>query len=629
VAIDALPTAGMGWDAFEAFLDDLLVRLRLVDASPRLVDSYRYGTQGQAQDGIDHVGEYDDGSKATFQCKEQQRLTDGDIDDIISRTTYDAMRHVIVYSRVASADARRKVGAIPAWSICDARDLANLVRSLPLHEGRTLLDTHFDVQFRHRFLPLAGTDVFLPWDEYFAPLLRSGIRFSHTWELVGRNGEVATLLEALLAENGPAIIIVEGPAGRGKSRLVLEMLRRFAEIRSGVPMLVRSENRQLDSDAVKELPDCECLLVAEDAHRDPGGVAALLSFVRRTPRATVVITTRPSGAAAVEDAMVAAQFDSTEVLHHPLDPLSLPEARNLVSVLAGSDVELSGEFAEGLAKEARPTPLVAVLAVALIRRGELTAPLGVDRNFRSEILRRYGAAVADGVEGVPAEVVQATLALIAAIGPIGLDNLEKLEAMAAFLGVDRPELLATLTRLADNGVVLERDRRIQVVPDVIGDLALERMAVSMGVDTGYVARLWKEFGSSTPDLVPVIAELDWRVKHGTTDNGGNAPDLFAALGQEIIAAILPASNAERVAILALLRPVAATQPGFIVDLVDTVLANPADDDNPGGYGLTHANVTTSACELLGICARVDVSVLDRVLDLLWRLARVDASVACR
>jgi len=124
-----LPTGGMGWEEFEDFLDALLVRLRLVPGvASRLVDSSRYGRQGQKQDGIDHCGSYDDGTTSTWQCKEQLKLTEADVQEIIENTGVAADKHVIVFSRVADGKARREVTKRVGWSIWDGRDLGNLVR---------------------------------------------------------------------------------------------------------------------------------------------------------------------------------------------------------------------------------------------------------------------------------------------------------------------------------------------------------------------------------------------------------------------------------------------------------------------------------------------------------------------
>ncbi|MDP3972952.1 MAG: hypothetical protein Q8P61_08600 [Candidatus Nanopelagicales bacterium] len=194
----------MGWNEFEAFLDDLLVRLRLVpNASPRLIESSRHGKAGQKQEGIDHFGRYDDGTQATWQCKEQLKLTEANVKKIISDTNVEAEHHVVVFSRIADAKARTQAAKHPGWKIWDQNDLSNLVRTLPLHEARTLLDAHFGTQVRRAFLPIAGSDVFLSVEDFYGPLLDEAKRFNHRAKLVGRDHDLATLANAIVDPNGP------------------------------------------------------------------------------------------------------------------------------------------------------------------------------------------------------------------------------------------------------------------------------------------------------------------------------------------------------------------------------------------------------------------------------------------
>lgn len=468
-----LPTAGMGWEKLEEFLDDLLVRLRLVPgAVPRLMESSRYGRPGQKQDGIDHLGSYGDRTTSTWQCKEQLALTEADVQDIIEKTGFPANKHVIVFSRVADAKARREIAKHAGWSIWDQRDLGHYVRSLPVHEARTLLDAHFGTAVRRQFLPMPGTDAFLGLEEFYGPLLAEDRRFHHKADLVGREADLAALVQGLTDPGGPKVIVVAAPAGRGKSRLVLEVLRQLQQMQPTIPVLVRVEQRPLDSAALQELPDGPGVLLAEDAHRDPAGVEMLLQYARRTPGTRVIVTSRPSGEMTVELAALAAQFDRAEILARTLTPLTIAAARELVTTLCGSGLSIPGRFAEALAQASRSTPLVAVVAIAMIRRGELSTALRLDEQFRREILLRYGQVITEGVPNVPAEQVRSTLALVAALSPVDLDDRALVDAMARFQGTAVPALLSTLDALTSHGVLLERTRKLSLTADVLADEVL-------------------------------------------------------------------------------------------------------------------------------------------------------------
>jgi len=625
-----LPTPEMGWDSFEAFLDDLLVRLRLVrGAIPRLVTSSRYGKAGQDQAGIDHLGAYDDDTTATWQCKEQLKLTEANVRKIIKDTEVAADKHVIVFSRVADAKARTEAAKQSGWSIWDQNDLANLVRTLPVHEARTLLDAHFGSAARRQFLPIAGTDVFLGLEEFYGPLLRTDRRFHHRTSLVGRADDVAALVSGLTDPDGPSIIAIGAPAGRGKSRFVLEVLREVQRNQATVPVLVRAEQRMLDSGALQELPDGPTTLLVEDAHRDPVGVAAVLQYARRTAGVRVVITSRPSGAAPVLAAAITAQFDLSEIFTHTLEPLSARSARDLVKELCGDDLTLPGPFAEALAQAARSTPIVAVVATSMLRRGELSSGLALDERFRDEILSRYGQVITDGVPDLSAADVRSTLALIAALAPVDLEDATLLDAMAQFQNTTLHGLLDVMHKLIDHGVLLERGRRLRVIPDVLADEALTTHTVRLGVDTGYASRIWEAFGTAqTATVVRNLAELDWRIRTGVEAPRGNAvSDVFAGVWHDVRTHVLDEGSAGRSAALTWLAAVAGSQSDRVFGLVQDMLAAPADSGRTAdmsAFELTHDDVRRHVAPLLRTCAAANADLLGGVLNQLWALARQDA-----
>jgi hypothetical protein len=623
-----LPTAGMGWDAFEALVDDLLVRLRLVPgANPALVTSSRYGKAGQDQAGIDLLGSYDDGSTATWQCKEQLTLTEANVTKIISDTEVAATRHVIVFSRVADAKASSAAASQEGWSIWDQRDLGNLVRTLPLHEARTLLDAHFGTQVRRQFLPVAGTDVFLGVEEFYRPLLRTDRRFHHNTPLVGRNADVAALVDALTDVAGPSVVLLDAPAGRGKSRLVLEVLRQIQNKQPLIPVLVRAEQRPLDSGALQELPDGPTLLLVEDAHRDPTGFAAVVQYARRTEGVRVLLTSRPSGAAPVTEAVLAAQFDLSELLSRTLAPLTASAARELITSLLREDLTLPGPFSEALAQAARATPLIAVVAIEMIRRGELSTALTLDSRFRNDVMLRYGQVTTDGIPGLPADRVKSTLALIAALTPVDLDNADLIEAMAQFEGIAQAELLTAFKQLVDHGVLLQRGRHLRVVPDVLADEVLTGQAVQLDTDTGYVDRVWAAFGmTQAATVLRNLAELDWRIRSLAVESGAaSVVDVFGRLWLDVRGEVLAADNAGRTAALGQLGTVAGSQSDRVFSLVADLLAAPASPDevtSAWNYH-THHDVRRAAAPVLRTCATANPHLLPSVLDALWELAIYD------
>jgi hypothetical protein len=617
-----LPTDALTWDQLEAFVDELLERLqRQPGAEPRLLSAHRYGRSGDDQEGIDHFGTYDDGSTATWQDRARIGLGPANVKKIVEETEVTADRHVIVYSRKASADARKETRQHTGWEIWDQRDLTNKVRALPTHEARALLDNHLGRTVRRTVLPAADTDTFIGLDEQFQPLLGEHRVFHHRADLLGRDDELDQL-GGNLTSPGKKVVVVSAPGGRGKSRLVLEALRATGAADPQRPVVVRAGSLALGPDALNELRGLPAAILVEDAQRDLPGLDAVLSYVRRAEGAQAVVTCRPSATGAVRQAAITAGFDTTEIVVIELEPLEPNEARELVRQLATSAGKtLHEDFVEILAHEARDCPLVAVVALSMLASGALsTAALTLDANFRQQILDRFGDVMRTGIPGMTSSEAAETLALIAALSPIRLDDDTLLDAMASFVSLTRAQLLHRVEALIDHGVLQDRQRIIRIVPDVLADESLDAAAVRAGVDTGYVDRLWAAFGDHAATLARNLAELDWRLR-----NTGDAPDLLAAVWTDIAEEIVTADAAGRLTALPLLRDLAGPQAVRVTDLVDTLISQPAgQSERWPGHLVTDDNVRNELAPILGTCVRTgEGQVISRALDLLWSLARCD------
>jgi hypothetical protein len=626
-----LPTAALNWESFEKFLEDLLVRLRLVPgATPRLVSSSGFGRQGQDQKGIDQLGTYDDGTTCTWQCKQHATLSAADVRKIIKDTEIQADKHVIVFSRVADALAREEAGKMPGWEIWDRDDLANFVRTLPKHEGRTLLDTHFDTAFRRRFLDMPSQDMFLMVDEFFRPLLAPGKLFHHRTRLVGRNHEREELISALTTYRDSRVVILEAATGRGKTRLVLEVLQQVRIAAPLRPALISTGSRRLDSDALAELPDGPAVIVVEDVHRDLPGLPALLDYAVRTDGTQLMVTTHGAATQQVRALALAAQFDTSRIEVLKLSPLSLPSSRELVTTLQrDAELRLTDRFAEHLARQTPPFPVVAVLAVALVRAGELTtASLTLNAKFTDEVMGRYGTAIIRGITDVPTQETEALLALVAGLSPVNLADDELSEGMAIFLGIDKPTLLRRITLLVDHGALLLRGTDLRVVTDVLADELLTRHLVQAGVDTGEAARMWARFGTLHRFvLLRNLADAARRIELTAARVGDTAPDVFDDVWAQFSAEAVTADARGRSTVLGELGGLPLSQPRRAFNLVQQLLQRPSQpavlDDGLYQYPVTHAQVEEPAAAVLRACASVDPTLLPDVLDHLWDLAKTD------
>ena len=464
-------------------------------------------------------------------------------------------------------------------------------------------------------------DVFVGTEKYFAPLLAEGRVFHHRVALVGRAVELAAL-ETALGGSGSRVVVLSGPGGRGKSRLLLEALRALAVKTPGARQVVLAGVQALGPESFDTLSGGPVVVVVEDAQRDLSALAAILGYARRTASVQVLVTCRPSSAAAVRETAISAYFDTTEVQIVDLAPLDLPAARELVRLLAAAEgLTLQDGFAEALASEGRDCPLVPVVAVSMVAYGTLTtAALALNRDFRREILDRFGDVMRAGVPGITTDAAGEILAVLAALSPVSLEDHALLDAVSAFLDVSKEVILTRVEALTDHGVLLERERTVRVVPDVLGDESLSRAAVRAGSATGYVERLWMAFGAlAAPTLARNLAELDWRIQ-----STGAGPDLLGTVWADIERDVLAADARGRLDILPVLRDLAGPQPARVVNLVRDLMTNSSTDSHVfGDYTLTDTAVRRDLAPILGICARTGAACRGTALDLLWELACTD------
>ncbi|WP_164983839.1 restriction endonuclease [Cellulomonas endophytica] len=635
----------MLWESFEDFTERLLSAHRFcVEPLRHVVRVERWGRRGDKQDGIDFEGDLSDGASASWQCKRQDALTPADVRAAVTACTFEADVHHLVFSGEASRDARDEMAKYSSWELLDQRGLGRLLDDLPLHKQREVLDATWGVAVRKRVLEVPGEDAFLSLDAFASDRRDPDTVLNDLGPRLGREAELEALGAALdRTADWPAVVMVTGPGGRGKTRLLVEALSQFQEENRQIPVLCLSPGRTVDAAALAELPQTPAVIVVDDAHQEPSAVAPLLQYVRNVGGTQLVLSSRPSGVDALRVRVANARYPLSRVETVEVDELKRSQARALVaSVTEGLGLVLAAR--EYLTAQAMHSPYVAVIAANLIRRGELTAPLVVDGELREQVLARYEELAAGEVDGVPTGTVRRLLAVYAALGPVDDEGLHA--HFAEFCGLPVVDLLRLRKSLHDRGVLVTRSGLVRVVPDVLADDILEREA-AVGADaTGFAEELWTAFsGTQAARLVIALAELDWRL----TAQGG--PPVFDAIWDVVRSGLRTADHDGLYEALGRLEPLAVTQPHALVDALEDIRARldgtgagtdpkghattvPDEPRDPSALAgeaqppqwrrsATPEEVRRRMPELYGQCAASAPDLLETVLDALWALRRYD------
>ena len=638
-----LPTPSLTSAEFEDFTDRLLSAHRFSPGlAQRVTRVERWGRPGDPQDGIDFEGNLSDGTSASWQCKRYDKLTPSDVRAAVEACTFEADLHHLVFSGEASTATRTEIAKYPNWRLLDQRGLGRMLDDLPLHKRRDVLDATWGMQKRKLLLEVSGEDAFLSLDTFAADRMRRDTVLNDLGPRVGREPELAALGKALDGDGDrPIVVLVTGPGGRGKTRLLVEALAGFQAAHTQIPVLWLSPGRTVDSAALEELPQMPAIVVVDDAHHDPAAIAPLLQYARAVDGTQLIIASRPSGVRALRAAIVNARYPPSQLVAIDVGELKISHARALVtSITDGLGVVAAAR--EYFAQQATHSPHVAVIAANLICRGELTASVRVDEGLREQVLARYEEFAASEVDGVPTVTVRRLLATYAALGPVADDGVRP--AVAQFCQLTLVEMLRLCQSLHDRGVLVTRGGVTQVVPDVLADDLLETEA-AVGPDvTGFAEELWAAFADTHAErLVASLGELDWRL----TQRGG--PSVFGPVWEAVRAELATADYDGLCNALGRFSALTATQPDALIEVLEEIRARldgPADrrdGDRPTATAQPQSpdaqasdeplarwrrprtvdDVRHRMPELYGHCAVNAPDLLETALDALWDLRQQD------
>lgn len=630
-----VPTPELTWQQFEDFTERLLAAHRFCsDNVVHVTRVERWGRPGDKQHGIDFEGSFSDGSSAAWQCKQQKKLTPAQVDSVVSKCTFQADRYFLTFSGQASPAARTRINKYDNWELLDQRGLQRLLEDLPLPQRRHVLDETWGSAVRKRLLHSPGEDAFLRPVDAAAARSNPARILSDCGPLIGRESELQELVNGI-RQASPDVVILSGPGGRGKSRLLLEALTTVQESRPEVPVLYLSPGRRLDPDALHELPHAPAVIAVDDAHHTLTSIPLILTYMQQVAGTQLIFAIRDTHSDGLRSALAAAGFKKPRTT--ALGPMTRVNAYKLVNSLAAG-LELNFPLTSHLVEQATHSPHIAVLALNLARSGQLAGPLPLSENLRQEVLSRYQEVQTEAIGHFSTALIHRTLATYTALGPFDADtHTAATEELASFCGQTTIEHLRLLEQLEIRGVLLRNSSGVRVVPDVLADQILEHEAIVAGYDTSFVAELWNRFNTEAfPRLLNTLAELDWRLRHQ------GLPTVLDPIWSELCVEVLQTDLDGTSNALDKLQSLARNQPRRVVELLDSVrgrleknsiaidsVAGPRhltsgrlDRQTRERFGLepiTNQEIEDLLAKLYGLCAHADSAYLEAALDGLWAI----------
>lgn len=324
-APELLPTPWLSDRRFEDFVERLLKAQPLLGAQVRhVVEVARWGVPGDKQDGIDLLGRYSDDVTAAWQCKHLRTLTAAQVRKAVDELTFDGATELyLVYADVAKAAARNEIHKHESWRLWDRRDLTAMLRALPVQSQRDLLDEFWGGEVRRHFVE-SPEDAFVSLETFTRARLNPESVMNDLGPLSGRTAELDAMREALDRDSDGyrPVIVVVGPGGRGKSRLLTDSLRELHDQRPHIAVSCLAPGHVFSASAMAELRVGPSIVVIDDAHQTPEGLGALLAFARSRNDVQLVLASRPSGLRVISEQIIQTGFAPSEHQTVPVGELT-------------------------------------------------------------------------------------------------------------------------------------------------------------------------------------------------------------------------------------------------------------------------------------------------------------------
>lgn len=491
-------------EMFERFIADL-VSFLYPSRSTRT-----RGGRGHDQGGWDvlSIGE---GETIGIQCKQVERFGPAEARRAIAAVDRAVDRSILALSRVvspATADMLEDAG----WEIWDQDDISRKIRQLPGEQQDNLVDSFFCGQR----LALLGRDNPGPWvklDRFFAPFTRDGGVFTHNWDLVGRDADLTALGTAL--DGDQPVVVVSGPGGMGKSRLIKAGVERYAAAHPATLVRFLSPVADPSQETLEALGTGPKLLVVDDAH-DRDGLALLIDFVADpSNRARLLLATRPYAEQRIRNDLARfAMFKPAEINLAVLPKSAMQELAALALEKFGGDEG----WADVVQRIAGNNPLVAVMAARVITEKELSPEMvrNADK-MRAVVIERF-TQVLTGKIGSPEDnrLLRDMLGLIALLQPVRIDDREIGQLLESVTAHSAADATRAIKLLIDGGVLYKRGRFYRLMPDLLGDYLIDDICVQHdGRLSLFAERAINAVDDRLLTQVMVnLGRLDWRRNDG-------------------------------------------------------------------------------------------------------------------
>ncbi|MDE0018957.1 MAG: HEAT repeat domain-containing protein [Candidatus Poribacteria bacterium] len=467
--------------------------------------------------------------------------------------------YVLMTSTLLTAGNKRKIEdaknekrytfSLTCW---DAEDLITMTDEFPY-----LLNS-----FRDPHLP-----VFLPWQDMFQNQIAGQNRLlRYNYDTFGREDEI-NQFQIFVQDPEKILFMVYGSGGIGKTKLAIEFAKVIEREHSDYePLFFQMAGDSFESALADILPNRKYIFFVDDAHDfidNLGGIRIILNSPGYSESKAVLITRKPFKSFLESSFLTALPNNATDELEiRKLSPEKTKEFIRKYTQIS------DGSLLSGLAQIGRDTPLLAVMVIYLLEKGEGLGGLTQDKLVELA----FESYLNDSFQEHPASSEQRRKLLewLSGIAPIDIENNQIRDKLAEILKVEPYEVEQYRDNLKNDGLLFQYGTKQRVFPDALSDYILRKACfLSNGRPSSFHESLLKEFLPFLP--VKVVINL------ARVENITGQKSLLDEHVDSLKTQVREGDNFVRMATLEQMEGISYFRPDDAIDIFNIIFDSPKED----------------------------------------------------
>ena len=444
----------------------------------------------------------------------------------------------------------------------------------------------------------------------FADRAEQSTVIGHQAPLVGRQTQLSEIEDLFKSET--CIIVLHGPGGIGKTRLLLALSSLTP--RDTRLWYIRAEAETIEWELTNLNQDCQSIIVVDDAHRFSKlhQLNETLINPNLSGRVKIVLATR----SVFKDTVVnlLSPPSNVELVDVNVEPLSNAEIDELLS---NKPFSIANEVARhAILVIADGNPLFAGIAANLVQRGESLVGLS-----RDEVLICYlSDIVHDLAEVGYGDRYLAYIEIMSALGVIDLNNRALRERIREVIGINQIEEERMIARLEDTGLVERYWMTLKLTSEVIADhILIHHFFNPETRSADFKSQILDPFFEFRPkEILENLSRAE--IKSESVEMG----TLLGQKLEQMLRIVREGNNQDRMTILEWLEDVAYFRPDDILTILQTIIngtEKPIENYQDSTWGrveYNHEMVLSKTIELLE--HTIYSGGLKNAIDYLYKLA---------